>query len=907
MVLKERDIMENTLYILDGHGLIYRAYYAFINRPLITTKGENTSAIFGFMRMLLKLLQDEEPSHLVCAFDPRGKTFRHERFPEYKAKRMKAPEDLHVQGELIKRIVEKLGITQVEVEGFEADDVIGTLSSQATALGMKTVILSGDKDILQLVDESVSVHTSKKGISEVEVLHIEEVEAQWGVRPGQMIDLLALMGDQSDNIPGVRGIGKATAIKLIQQFGSLDEIYDRIEEVDRERTRKLLMEGREDALLSRDLVTIRRDVPITFDTEECRLDEFPREEGITMLSDRELGSIVAELRGSESTDRIDAATAEKKRGKFRIIDTVQGFREIEAEIRKRGVFSFDTESTGRNAVSAEIIGVSISVEEGEGSYIPIRNREGTGLGEEFLTSTLKPLLEDRHIEKKGQNIKYDYVILRKYGIDMRGISGDSMIAAYLINPPKGRYSMDDLASEYLDYRTIHYSDVVKEKDQTLLDYPIDEVAKYACEDSDITLRLVNLLERKLDEEKLSGLYREIEVPLLVVLGKMEAAGVRVDADYLEAMSKRFGQEIEEVEREVFSLAGEKFNLRSTKQLGTVLFERLELPVIKRTKTGYSTDESVLGELAPTYDIARQVLRHRTLSKLKSTYVDSLPEMINPRTGRIHTSFNQTIAATGRLSSNAPNLQNIPIREKEGRAIRGAFIPEKGWCFLSADYSQIELRILASLSEDETLIAAFKNKQDIHRETAAIMFGVDVEAVTDIQRQAAKTINFSIIYGISPFGLSRRLGISRGEASKFIDTYFQQYSGVKRFFDGVVFRAKESGYVETLLGRRRYVPEINSQNRNIAEAARRVVINTPIQGTAADLIKKAMVQIDAEMEKQKMRSRMLIQVHDELVFETPPEECEDLQPLVRETMENALSFNVPLKVNLSVGSNWEEAH
>ena len=907
MVSTEWDIMENTLYILDGHGLIYRAYYAFINRPLITTKGENTSAIFGFMRMLLKLLQEEEPSHLVCAFDPRGKTFRHERFPEYKAKRMKAPEDLHVQGELIKRIVEKLGITRVEVEGFEADDVIGTLSSQATALGMKTVILSGDKDVLQLVDESVSVYTSKKGISEVEVLHMEEVEAQWGVRPGQMIDLFALMGDQSDNIPGVRGIGKATAIKLIQQFGSLDEIYDRIEEVDRERTRKLLMEGREDALLSRDLVTIRRDAPITFDTEGYRLDEFPREEGITMLSDRELGSIVAVLRGSESTDRIDAWEAEQKRGQYRIIDTIQGFREIEEKIRKKGVFSFDTESTGRNAVGAEIIGFSISVEEGEGSYIPIRNREGTGLGEEFLRSTLKPLLEDRHIKKKGQNIKYDYVILRKYGIDMRGISGDSMIAAYLINPPKGRYSIDDLASEYLDYRTIHYSDVVKEKDQTLLDYSIDEVAEYACEDSDIALRLVNLLERKLDEEKLDDLYREIEVPLLVVLGKMEAAGVRVDADYLEAMSKRFGQEIEEVEREVFSLAGEVFNVRSTKQLGTVLFEKLELPIIKRTKTGYSTDESVLEELALSYDIARQVLRHRTLSKLKSTYVDSLPEMINPRTGRIHTSFNQTIAATGRLSSNAPNLQNIPIREKEGRAIRSAFIPEKGWCFLSADYSQIELRILASLSEDETLIAAFKNNQDIHRETAAIMFGVDVKAVTDLQRQAAKTINFSIIYGISPFGLSRRLGISRSEASKFIDMYFQQYSGVKRFFDGVVSQVKENGYVETLLGRRRYVPEINSQNRNIAEAARRVAINTPIQGTAADLIKKAMVQIDAEMDKQKMRSRMLIQVHDELVFETPPEECEDLQVLVREAMENALSFHVPLKVNLSVGSNWEEVH
>jgi DNA polymerase-1 len=899
--------MENVLYVVDGHALIYRAYYAFINRPLITTKGENTSAIFGFMRMLLKLMHDEEPSHLVCAFDPRGKTFRHERFPQYKAKRMKAPEDLHTQGELIKDIVEKLGIVRIETEGFEADDVIGTLCSRATELGMKTVILSGDKDILQLVDDNVTVYASKRGISELDVLNKEEVKDQWGVAPGQLVDLLALMGDQSDNIPGVRGIGRTTAVKLIQQFGSLNEVYRKIDEIDRERTRKLLLEGKEDAELSRELVRIRRDVPVGIDIGDCRLKAFPLAEGIDMLSALELSSIAAELKGSESSMQTEAGRKEQKRGSFQIVDSIEGFRELEADIRKKGSLSFDTESTGRNAVDAEVIGVSISVEEGEGSYIPIRNREGTGLGKDFLCEHLKPLLEDSDIEKKGQNIKYDYVILRKYGINMRGITGDSMIAAYLINPTKGRYGMDDLASEYLDYKTIHYSDVVKEKGHTLLDYSIDEVAEYACEDSDVTLRLVNLLERRLDDEKLGGLYRELEVPLLVVLGKMEAAGVRIDAGYLEDMSRRFGEEIEGVEKEVFSLAGEEFNVRSTKQLGSVLFEKLELPVIKKTKTGYSTDESVLEQLAPSYDIAKLVLRHRTLSKLKSTYVDSLPEMINPATGRIHTSFNQTVAATGRLSSNAPNLQNIPIREQEGRAIRRAFIPEKGWHFLSADYSQIELRILASLSEDETLIGAFKNDRDIHRETAAIMFGVEVGNVSEMQRSAAKTINFSIIYGISPFGLSRRLGISRGEASSFIDTYFQQYSGVKDFFDGVAAKAKEDGYVETLLGRRRYVPEINSKNRNIAEASRRIAINTPIQGTAADLIKKAMVLIDAELEKRHMKSRMLIQVHDELVFEMPPEERDELEAKVLEIMENALSFHVPLKVNLSVGRNWEEAH
>jgi DNA polymerase-1 len=490
---------------------------------------------------------------------------------------------------------------------------------------------------------------------------------------------------------------------------------------------------------------------------------------------------------------------------------------------------------------------------------------------------------------------------------MRGITGDSMIAAYLLNPQKGRFSLDDLASEYLDYKTIHYSDLVKDRDKTLLDSPLSEVVEYAGEDSDIALRLVHLFEARIREEGLEELYSGIEVPLLIVLGRMESAGVRVDAEYLHEMSGRFGQEIGEIEAEIFRLAGEEFNVRSTKQLGAVLFDKLELPVVKRTKTGYSTDESVLEELAGTYEIAGQVLRHRTLSKLKSTYVDALPGLINAETGRIHTSFNQTIAATGRLSSNTPNLQNIPIREPEGRAIRRAFIPEQDWLFLSADYSQIELRILASLSGDRTLVEAFSRDMDIHRETAALMFGVEVSEVTEAQRQAAKTINFSIIYGISPFGLSKRLGIARGEASTFIEMYFKQYSGVKSFFDDMVERVKKSGYVETLLGRRRYIPEIQSQNRNIAEAAKRIAINTPIQGTAADLIKKAMVEIDRQIDARGLESRMLIQVHDELVFEMPGEEQDELQALVQDAMENAISFDVPLKVNLSTGTNWEEAH
>jgi DNA polymerase-1 len=901
--------LAETLYIIDGHGLIFRAYYAFINRPLITTKGENTSAVFGFMRMVMKLIQDESPRHLVCAFDARGKTFRHERFPDYKAKRMKAPEDLHTQAELIKEIVEKLGIPQLEFEGFEADDIIGTLSDQATRRGMRTVILSSDKDILQLVNEHVSVYASRRGISDVEILDSRKVEDTWGVRPDRIIDLLALMGDQSDNVPGVHGIGKVQAVKLVRELGSVEDIYENLEQVDRERTRNLLKEGRDSAFLSKSLVTIRKDVPLEFDAGAYRIDDFPRPEGFEILMNKEMGSLVADLGGTPGLSPHErAATAQaQQRGSYSLIDSIAGFRELVDRIRKRGVLSFDTESTGRNPVSAEVIGVSISVEEQEGYYIPLRSKEGLGLGDDFLKGELKTLLEDGSVEKKGQNIKYDFVILCKYGIRMRGISGDSMIAAYLLNPQKGRYSLDDLAAEYLDYHTIHYADVVKSKDDTLLDCPIEEVVDYAAEDSDVALRLANLLESRIDEQNLGELYSGLEVPLLVVLGKMESTGVRVDGAYLAEMSTRMGEEIEEIEAEIHSLAGEEFNIRSTKQLGSVLFEKMGLPVLKKTKTGYSTDESVLEELSHTYDIARQILRHRTLTKLKSTYVDSLPGMINPRTGRIHTSFNQTIAATGRLSSNTPNLQNIPIREPEGRAIRRAFIPEEGWLFLSADYSQIELRILSSLAEDEALMHAFRGDRDIHRETAALMFGVDVEDVDERQRQAAKTINFSIIYGISPFGLSKRLGISRGEASQFIDTYFRQYGGVKNFFDNVVERAKKDGYVETLLGRRRYIPEIQSQNRNIYEAARRVAINTPIQGTAADLIKKAMVEIDAEMEKRGLRSRMLIQVHDELVFETPEDECDELKKLVSSIMEKTITFNVPIGVNLSTGRNWEEAH
>jgi len=895
--------MNDCLYLIDAHALAFRAYYAFIRQPLFTTGGENTSALFGFMRMLLRLMRDEKPGYLACVFDSREKTFRYNLYPQYKANRVKAPIDLLSQIETIKEVSGKLGIPVIEVGGYEADDVIGTISTLASKQGVRTVIVSGDKDILQLVNDKITVYAPKKGITEIEVIDRKKVFQIWGVEPERMVDLLALMGDQSDNIPGVKGIGEVWAVKLIRQFGSLEELYRNINLVEKERIRENLTREKDKAFLSRDLLIIKRDAPVDFKLEAFFIKDFPGEEGIFVLKNKEMNSIIVELKG-----KIDSpAVKEPKRGKYHLIENLEQFLKLKKLIMEKRVISLDTESTGLDPFTASLLGLSISVKEGEGYYIPVVLKHGTAVGEKLIKTELKDILEDPGIKKIGQNLKYDFTLLMSHGIHLRGIAGDTMVAAYLLTPQKQRYSLDGLAKEYLGYNTIHYRDLVKNKGETLLDYPVDKVVEYAGEDSDIALRLHNVLEKKLRDEDLFSLYYEIEVPLIEVLGKMEYNGVRVDPEYLREMSEVFGKELEQIEEQIFRISGGIFNVRSPKQLSTILFERMNLPEIKRTKTGLSTDESVLEELSGQHEIARLLLRHRKLSKLKSTYVDALPQMINIKTGKIHTFFNQTITTTGRLSSSNPNLQNIPIKEKEGRAIRRAFIPGNGWLLVSADYSQIELRILASLSKDPVLIQTFRNDGDIHRETASILFGVKHEKVEDYQRARAKTINFSIIYGISPFGLSKRLGVSQAEASRFIDMYFERYRGVKSYFEEVVKKVKEKGYVETLLGRRRYIPEINSENQTLFLAARRIAINTPVQGTAADLIKKAMVDIDRKVSEMDMKSKMIIQVHDELVFECPPEEFELLSDLVREKMEHALKFEIPLKVNISSGNNWEEAH
>ncbi len=896
---------KKKIYLVDSHALLYRAYWAFIRRPLVTTSGENTSAIFGFMRMILRLMKDEKPEYMVCVFDSKKKTFRHEIYEKYKATRLKPPEDLNKQIEFTKKLLEEIGLPVMIKEGYEADDVMGTIAEKISSMGDEAIIVSGDKDILQLVDGNIRVYAVKKGISEMEIMDGEKIKRVWGVSPENVIDVLALMGDQADNIPGVKGIGEKTALQLISRFGSLEELYANLDKVDSESIRKKLIEGKDNAFLSKKLVIIKRDVPVEFDVDMFRIKDFPRESGIEMLKEKELNTIVAELKPEliEKESELKAETPPS--GRYSLVTSTDGLEKIREVILKAPLLSIDTETTGKDPMDSELVGISLCVKEGEGYYIPIKGK-GVANGGELLDS-IKPVLENREIKKIGQNIKYDILVLKNNGIELNGIEGDTFIAAYLLDPQKQRYKLDELAKEFLNYKMVSYGDVVKNKGETLLDYDLEEVANYSCEDADIALRLYKIMKEKLVKEGLYDLYRDIEVPLINVLARMEYWGVKIDTAYLEEMSRKFDEELSRLEGEIYELVGEEFNVRSTKQLAEILFDKLKIPPVKKTKTGFSTDESVLEELAGKYEVAKLLLRHRRLSKLKSTYIDSLPKMVNKRTGRIHTSFNQTITTTGRLSSSNPNLQNIPIREEEGRAIRRAFIAEDGWYILSADYSQIELRILASLSGDPSLMSAFLRDGDVHRETASILFGVEPEKVTEEQRAAAKTINFSVIYGMSPYGLAQRLNISKSEAAFFIDMYFQKYSGVRNFFDQLVEKVKKNGYVETLLGRRRYVPEINSENKNIFEAAKRVAINTPIQGTAADLIKKAMVCIDNEIIKRGLRTKMLIQVHDELVFEVPEEELEQTSNMVKDLMENAIKFNVPLKVNIAYGKNWEEAH
>ncbi len=889
---------DKTLYLIDGTAYVYRAYHAI--RGLTNSKGLPTNAVFGFTRMLLKLIQDRSPEYVVMLFDAKGPTFRHERYPEYKANRPPMPEDLSIQIPLIKKIVQGFRLPEFEQPGFEADDLIGTLSRMAAAAGFSVIMVTGDKDFIQLVTDKSIIWDPMKD----ETIDQAAVRQKFGVEPHQMVDVMGLSGDAVDNIPGVPGIGQKTALSLIQAFRSMNELYDKVDSITKKKQKENLVQFKEQAYLSRGLVKIKTDVPLT-----CDLEDFM----IQAPDNAMLSQLFKELEFRQLQQAFPVKTDLRQKD-YAAISNRDELSDLVARLETFELIALDTETTSQNPMQAELVGFSFSMKPDEAFYIPCAHDYADAPEQLDLIEVLnqlKPVFENPKIKKVGQNIKYDWLVLVRNGIDLQGVIFDTMLASYLINPSKRAHSLDQIALDFLDHKTITYADVVGKgkKDRGFGQVPIEKAIPYACEDADITLLAKNVLQPKLEEIGLFDLFNKVEMPLVPVLMRMEQTGVSVDTEKLLELSKSFEQRLEGLESRIFAVAGEEFNVKSSQQLGHILFEKLKLPVQKKTrkKTGYSTDVNVLTVLARHHELPALILEHRTLAKLKSTYADALMDLINPETGRIHTSYNQTVTVTGRLSSSDPNLQNIPIRTDDGREIRRAFIPRKGWYLVSADYSQVELRILAHYSDDEILIQAFLDNEDIHARTAAEVFQADPSSITPGLRRQAKAINFGIIYGMSAYGLSQQLGISQKMAKTYIDNYFARYQGVRRYMDHIIKEASRDKKTSTLLGRIRFLPDINSPNRNVRQFAERTAINTPIQGSAADLIKLAMIRIDTAFSEKNLRSAMLLTVHDELVFEVPPDELEEVKTLVKDLMEGVWELKAPLKVNVEWGRNWAEVH
>ena len=906
--------MKKRLFVIDGHALCYRAYFAFIKNPLINSRGLNTSAIFGFARMLYKLIDEQKPDYLVVAFDPPVKSFRFAMYPEYKANRQKMPDDLRSQIDEIRNMTDVLGITTLMMNDYEADDILGTLARRYSSKNCEVVLVTGDKDALQCVSDNVRVYANRKGITEFDILDRKGVIEKTGIPPENIIDYLALMGDASDNVPGVKGVGEKTALNLVKQYGNIDSIYGRLDEL-AERQRQLLEAGREMAYLSRDLVTIRTDIDIDFPLETAVLPDFYSQKARDYFTDLEMTSILRDYFPAEdkSSEQHKTKKPAVESGRdYRIIRTEQELSEVIAEINNAGFVSVDTETTSVSPMEASLVGMSLSLRNNQGWYISLLNR--SLFSEEYpdperALALLKPVLENNGVRKIGQNIKYDYIVLACAGIRMQGIYFDTMIASYLLEPGERRHNLDELASHYLNYTTITYKELTGTGKNAIpiWEVPIDRLAEYAIEDADIALRLYHVLKDELPKQNLMELFTSVEMPLLEVLAAMEMEGVRIDSDYFRELSVRNEKSLQAAIQRINSMAGGPFNINSTRELSSILFDRLGLKPVKKTKTGFSTDISVLEALKGQHPIIDELISYRTLSKLRTTYIETLPGLVNGRTGRIHTSYNQTVVATGRLSSSDPNLQNIPAREQMGREIRRGFIADRGFVFMSADYSQIELRLTAHLSGDANMIRAFREGMDIHNLTASSVFGVSPDAVEPDMRRQAKIINFATIYGVSPYGLSQQADIGIREAAAFIEKYFETYPGVRSYVEKTVAFAREHGYVETMLGRRRFIPEINSTTSFRREGSERIAINTPIQGTSADMIKIAMVNIQKIMIEKRMRSRMIMQVHDELVFEVADKERDDIHSIVCRLMENALQLDVPVIVDVGWGKNWEEAH
>ena len=883
------------LYLIDGSSYIYRAYFAI--RHLSNSKGFATNAVFGFINMLLKVVREHAPDHLAVIFDAKGPTFRKEIYPEYKANRSAMPEDLVPQIPYIKEVVRAFNMPAIEKAGYEADDIIATLAKKFAAEGLEITVVTGDKDLMQIVSERIRLLDTMKD----KISGLEEVAERFGGAPDKVIEVQALAGDSSDNIPGVPGIGEKTAVKLIREFGTVENLLERCDEVKGKMGEKL-REFAEQARLSKRLVTLVDDLPLNLDYANFALSEPNREALTALFKELEFHKLVQEF----STET--RAGGEGYRG---VLDEAE-LTGMVAELRRAGRFAFDTETTSLDATRADLVGLSFSVKEQEAWYIPVGHRylgAPEQLDHQRVLEALRPLLEDPQLFKIGQNLKYDLLVLRRAGIEVRGPFFDTMIASYLAQPAAKSHGMDALASELLGHKTVSYAEVAGsgKKQIGFEEVEVEKAVHYAAEDADITLRLAAALEPKLDETGQRRLFDEVEMPLVEVLTAMEWAGIRIDSAFLGALSKEMEGKLAALEREIHELAGGPFNIASPKQLGEVLFERLGLPKGKKTKTGWSTDVEVLSALAEQNPVAARILEHRSLAKLKNTYCDALPKLVNPATGRIHTSFNQAVTATGRLSSSDPNLQNIPIRTEEGGRIREAFIPDEGNVLLAADYSQIELRILAHLADEAVLKESFAQGEDIHRRTASEVFGVFPEMVTSEMRRQAKTMNFGVIYGMGAFSLGKGLGIPTREAQVFIDNYFARYPGIKTFMESKKAEAREKQYVTTLLGRRCAVPEILSQNGAIRGYAERNAINYPIQGSAADIVKVAMVRIHRRLAEEGLKARMVLQVHDELVFDVPEVELEQVRELVRSEMEGAVALSVPLLVDIGVGGNWRQAH
>ncbi|OUO18482.1 DNA polymerase I [Bacteroides sp. An322] len=920
------------LFLLDAYALIYRAYYAFIKNPRINSKGFNTSAIMGFVNTLEDVLKKEQPTHIGIAFDPAGPTFRHEAYEQYKAQREETPEVIRLSVPIIKDIIRAYRIPILEVSGYEADDVIGTLATEAGRKGITTYMMTPDKDYGQLVSDNVFMYRPKYGDKEFEVMGIAEVKAKFDIQsPAQVIDMLGLMGDTADNIPGCPGVGEKTAQKLIAQFGSIESLLEHTDQL-KGAIKTKVETNREQILFSKFLATIKTDVPISLDMDRLKREEPDKEELKRIFEDLEFRSLLDRVLG---TDKKTAAPPPSAQGDlfgffapesteapensnltrlqdltydYQLIDTEEKIEQLLQNILTQKILSLDTETTGTDPIRAELVGMSFSYAENQAFYVPVPADRTEA---QRIVDKFKPVFENKETLKVGQNIKYDMLVLANYGVEIQGEMFDTMIAHYVLQPEL-HHGMDYLAEIYLHYETIKIEELIgpKGKNQkNMRDLDPANIYRYACEDADVTLKLKNVLEKELKQNDAESLFRDIEMPLVPVLAYMERNGVRIDTEALKETSRHFTARMQQIEKEVHRLAGVEFNIASPKQVGEVLFDRLKIvDKPKKTKTGqYVTSEEVLESLKGKHEIVGKILEHRGLKKLLGTYIDALPQLINPQTGHIHTSFNQTVTATGRLSSSNPNLQNIPVRNEDGKEIRKAFIPDEGCEFFSADYSQIELRIMAHLSQDPHMIEAFRENQDIHAATAAKIYKEKLEDVTREQRSKAKTANFGIIYGISVFGLAERLNIDRKEAKELIDGYFENYPHVKEYMDKSILEAREKGYIETIFRRRRYLPDINSRNAVVRGYAERNAINAPIQGSAADIIKVAMVRIYLRFREEGIRSKMILQVHDELNFSVLPEEKEKVQQIVISEMESAYKMKVPLQADCGWGKNWLEAH